>query len=64
MLTIGIAYPSILYFDSLGAAAATSVVYIVQAILQIFFIKRKDKIDFKDLIISKADIDFILRKIN
>lgn len=62
LITLAIAYPSVILFDSYGAAAATSIVYICQASLQFYFLSHKDSVLLKDLIPSKADVRFILRK--
>lgn len=61
-LTLLLAYPSIVYFETRGAALATSVVYVFQAVLQFYFLARTDGVKASQLMVTKKDInDFISR---
>lgn len=65
VLTLLLAYPSILYFQTFGAAVATSLVYVFQAAMQFYFLHRKDGVKPIQLMVSKKDIrDFIPRMRN
>lgn len=64
-LTLLLAYPSILYFETTGAAMATSLVYVFQAVMQFHFLHRKDGVKPTQLMVSRKDIsDFIPRMRN
>lgn len=56
ILTICLSFPSINYFSTEGAAAVASLVYVAQAYLQFFFLKKKDKVRFSQLILKRGDL--------
>jgi O-antigen/teichoic acid export membrane protein len=59
-LTLCIAYPSIRYFGTIGAAFSASITYSAQTIYQYWFLRKSDNIGVKQMIATKEDFNQLL----
>lgn len=59
ILTIGLGYPSIYYFGTMGAAGTAGIVYVIQTGYQFVVLKRKHRVVLADLFDLKEEIDLI-----
>ncbi|MCO4805320.1 MAG: polysaccharide biosynthesis C-terminal domain-containing protein [Flavobacteriales bacterium] len=63
LITLCIVYPLVSRLGTIGAAVGASVVYLIQAAIQVWFLKRSDGIEFSSFYLTASDLSALSNKL-